>query len=312
MEEVRLLGYCRWLVGNKKADYANSRPWVDSPSVPPLTKSSIATVEFPEKDESTGEVMVGFLGPSCMDPVTATAIEVISMYLAGSSASVLEKQMVEIEDPWCSAVRFYSEDRPDTVLWLQLASVATEKLEAAEKKLFEVLKKTVDEQLNMEYLTDLIHRDRRQTMFSAESYGHSFSTPIIIDHMFGNRDGRHLKLLQSLREYEVLEKWTDQDWRDFMRKHLADNHHVSVLGRPSAKLLKKMEEDEQKRIAARIEELGSDRLKELQEKLDAAKAENDRAIPPEVVGQFKVPDIDTIHFINTTTIKAGLAKDGKQ
>jgi len=259
-----------------------------------------------------GEVMVGLLGPSCLDPVMMVAIEVVSMYLAGSSASVLEKEMVEIEDPWCSGVRFYSEERPDTVLWLQLTAVNTDKLEAAEKKLFEVLRKTVDEPLNMEYLTELIHRTRRQTVFSAESSGYSLSTPIITDHLFGNRDGSDLRTIESLKNYEVLKRWTDQNWRDFMRKYLADNHHVSILGRPSAKLLKKIEEDEQKRISARIEKLGPNGLKKLQENLDAAKAENDREIPPEVVGQFKVPDVDTIHFISTTTVKAGLAKDGKQ
>ncbi|KAF8244277.1 hypothetical protein K440DRAFT_647002 [Wilcoxina mikolae CBS 423.85] len=289
------------------------RPWVDSPPVPLLTKSSIATVEFPEKDESMGEVIVAFLGPDCMDPVSATAVDVMSMYLAGSSVSVLESNLVEIEDPWATSVRFYNEDRPNTVLWIQLTAVATEKLEAAEKKLFEVLKKTVDTPLNFAYLTDLIHRDRRQTKFYAETSGHSFSTPIITDHLFGKRDGSQLREnLENLSAYDELEKWDDKKWRDFMRKWLVDNHHVSILGRPSAKLVKKIEEEEKQRVADRVKTLGKEGLKELQDKLDAAKAENDKEIPPAVVGQFPVPGVDSIHFIKTTTVRAGLAvKDGK-
>ena len=71
------------------------RPWVDSKRPPKLTESKVATVEFPEKDESMGEVMVGFLAHDCMDIVVATASDVLSMYLAGSSVSVLEKTLVE-------------------------------------------------------------------------------------------------------------------------------------------------------------------------------------------------------------------------
>lgn len=47
------------------------RPWIDSPPVPLLTTSSVATVEFPEKDESMGEITVAWLGPHCADPVAS-------------------------------------------------------------------------------------------------------------------------------------------------------------------------------------------------------------------------------------------------
>lgn len=45
------------------------RPWTESKQAPPLAKSSIEIVEFPEEDESTGEVMVSFFGPSCNDTI---------------------------------------------------------------------------------------------------------------------------------------------------------------------------------------------------------------------------------------------------
>lgn len=43
------------------------RPWVESKQTPPLEKSFLETVEFPEEDESTGEILVSFFGPSCND-----------------------------------------------------------------------------------------------------------------------------------------------------------------------------------------------------------------------------------------------------
>lgn len=45
------------------------RPWVDSKQTPPLEKSVLSRVEFPEEDESFGEIEIRFLGPDCSDPV---------------------------------------------------------------------------------------------------------------------------------------------------------------------------------------------------------------------------------------------------
>ena len=39
------------------------RPWVDSEQTPPLNKTSLEIVEFPEEDESMGEIMISFFGP---------------------------------------------------------------------------------------------------------------------------------------------------------------------------------------------------------------------------------------------------------
>lgn len=43
------------------------RPWVDSRRTPPLEKTIVDTVKFPEDDESMGEILIGFLGPDCND-----------------------------------------------------------------------------------------------------------------------------------------------------------------------------------------------------------------------------------------------------
>ena len=50
-----------------------SRPWVGPKSepLPLLRESAIKAVEFPEDDESTGEVSISFLGPSCNDTLAS-------------------------------------------------------------------------------------------------------------------------------------------------------------------------------------------------------------------------------------------------
>ncbi len=43
------------------------RPWIESKQAPLLSQSITETVEFPEEDESTGEILISFFGPSCND-----------------------------------------------------------------------------------------------------------------------------------------------------------------------------------------------------------------------------------------------------
>ena len=45
------------------------RPWTESKQVEPLQESKTKIVEFPEEDESSGEIMISFLGPSCNNVV---------------------------------------------------------------------------------------------------------------------------------------------------------------------------------------------------------------------------------------------------
>ncbi|KAG9592643.1 hypothetical protein KCU97_g6411, partial [Aureobasidium melanogenum] len=176
------------------------------------------------------------------------------------------------------------------------------------KRLFEVLKETASKSLDMGYMKDCLSRYRRQLKFKCESTGDFFATPIIEDHLFGNRDGKDLRELETLKDLDVLEGWSDQQWRDYLSRWFADAHHVSILGVPSKELSKKLKTDEKARVKAQKERLGEKGLKELAEKLEQAKAENDKPIPDEVLSQFPVPGTSSIHFIPTTTARAGRAR----
>jgi Zn-dependent M16 (insulinase) family peptidase len=50
------------------------RPWVESLQAPALQRSLVETVEFPEDDESSGEIEIRFLGPDCTDPVHSKSL----------------------------------------------------------------------------------------------------------------------------------------------------------------------------------------------------------------------------------------------
>ncbi|KAI9821556.1 MAG: hypothetical protein M1832_003230 [Thelocarpon impressellum] len=289
-----------------RRDAAWKRPWVESPPTPALQKSVVETIEFPEEDESSGQVMVAFLGPDSNNTILTAALDVILVYLAGSSISVLENTLVEKEHV-TSAVYYNTDHRPDAVIWLTLASVATERLSQVERRLFELLKKTASEPLDMPYLLNVIRREKRRWKASVEQCANPLSDSIITDFLFGKKDGSTLRELETLGEYDKLEEWSDRDWRDFLSKWMADAHHVSVLGVPSAKMAAKIKADEEARVEEQKRRLGEEGLKELDRKLKDAKAQNDVEVPRELLESFPIPSTDSIHFIETTTARAGLA-----
>ncbi|EEY17247.1 cytoplasm protein [Verticillium alfalfae VaMs.102] len=226
------------------------RPWIDSEQPPALTETKVSTAEFPEADESVGEVVVGWFGPNCIDPLATSALNVLQTYLCGSSVSILENVMVEREE-LASSVACYWESRPKSVIWFQPTSVATEKLEFVYKRLIELLKEVASKPLDMEYMKSCVQRERRQVKFQAESSESFFSSNIITDYLFGKRDGSTLLDMKSLDEYDNLEKWTDEQWRDFLRKWISDAHHIAILAKPSMALAEKYKTEEEERLAKR-------------------------------------------------------------
>ncbi|KAM0721705.1 hypothetical protein Q7P37_002630 [Cladosporium fusiforme] len=284
-----------------------TRPWMDSKQTPPLKETTVDKVYFPEEDESMGEILVGFLGPSCTDHVACSALSVLLNYMCGSSISVMENTLVEREQ-LCSAVYYQTEFRPSLAIWFELSAVETSQLETVEKRLFKLLRDTAAKEFDMPYMHDCINRWRRQVKLRCENAGDFFSDPIIEDHLFGSRDGKDLKELATIKELDILQGWTDKQWRDFLSKWISDAHHVSILGIPSKELSDKVTNDEKARVQAQREKLGEKGLKELEEKLTNAKTENDKPIPDSVLEQFPVPNTESVHFIPTVTARSGSAR----
>ncbi|KAE8144519.1 Metalloenzyme, LuxS/M16 peptidase-like protein [Aspergillus avenaceus] len=282
------------------------RPWVDSKQAPPLEKSIVEKVEFPEEDESFGEIEIRFLGPDCTDPIQTGALNVTLLYLAGSSASLLDNILVEKEQ-LASAVYYATEDHPSLEIRFTLTSVETDKLAEVEKRFFEVLKDAMEKELDMNYLKECIDRQRRTWKFSTESSASSLAEYVISDFLFGKRDGSTLLDVATLKEYDALEKWSEGDWRSFVKKWISDAPHVTILGLPSVKMSDTLKEEEEARVAAQKKKLGEKGLKQLADKLEKAKAENDKEIPKEMLEKFRIPGIESIHFVDTTTARSGAA-----
>lgn len=211
-----------------------------------------------------------------------------------------------------SSVSYSTEARPDVLVQFSLTSVATDKLGEVEKRFFAVLKEAASKPLDMKYMHDCISLERRQIKFAAESSSSFFTGPIISDFLYGNRDGSTLEEdLRDLKDFDVLETWHEDKWRHSLINWFSDAHHVTILGQPSAALLEKLKTDEKARVDMRKEKLGDEGLKKLANKLEQAKAENNRPIPEELLERFTVPSTESIHFIETTTARSGAARGDK-
>jgi Zn-dependent M16 (insulinase) family peptidase len=233
------------------------------------------------------------------------AVGVLLTYIAGSSISVLENTLVEKEQ-LASAVYYSWEARPNTVISFSLSSVDAGKLSDVEARFFEILKETANAELDMVYMQDCIMREVRKLKATAESSRRFYTGSVIQSFLFG--DNSTLRKLADLHEFETLAKWTDPQWRQFLKKWFSDAPHISILGKPSAELAESLKLDEEARVASQKKMLGEAGLKNLAEKLAAAKAENDREIPKGTLEKFKVPDTSSISFINTTTARSGAAR----
>ena len=233
--------------------------------------------------------MITFGGPHHSENLLHDALVVLLRYLCGSAASILDNTIVEKEQ-LASSVSFYVEDKLDSTIQFSISSVETDRLEEVEQRFFQILAEAASKPLDMDFIRDCIKVERRQAKFQAESSANFFTDPIIKDFLFGNRNGSSLEHdLKSLKEFDSLESWEDDQWRQLIRRWLSDAHHISILGRPSGALSKKLKDDEEARIAARKKELGQAGLDRLKEKLAGAMAENEKEIPKGLLKRFKVP-----------------------
>ncbi|KAL0580364.1 hypothetical protein V5O48_001609 [Marasmius crinis-equi] len=278
------------------------RPFVETPSAnrPPFAKSIQEKVEFPDQDESMGEVIINFLGPAPNEFLERKALDILSTYLTSSAAAPLNKEFIEIESPLCSYIYFAEDTRATRVyLPIYVGSVPTAHLETFGGKLKDSLQRIVKEGIDMDRMKMVINRDERQLRSKLESAkGDTFSGTVITDFLYGAEDGSELgPSMDEINQYATIRDWTSKQWTDVLQKYYIDPPSITVTGRPSASLAEQLEKDEKKRVEEQVKKLGPEGLKKAERELEEAKAEHDRPIPSEILKQFQIPDVKSIAWI---------------
>ncbi|KAI0756614.1 Metalloenzyme, LuxS/M16 peptidase-like protein [Daedaleopsis nitida] len=292
------------------------RPFVETASgqrkaIPETIKE---TVEFPEKDESVGELQLGFLGPPPTAFLERKALDILGLYLTSSAVAPLNKEYVEVENPLCTYIYFSEDTRATYVdLPIYIGSVPTEHLDTFDEKLKASLKRIADEGFDMDRMTMVIGRDERQLRSKLESsQGDTFSGNVITDSLYGSEDGSDLApSMDEINMYAELKKWTSKQWTDLLRKYYVDPPCVVIRGKPSGDMADRLDREEKARIATQKERLGSAGLEECERVLEDAKKEHEQEIPTDILTSFPVPDVKSIAWIPVQSFQETHGKKGR-
>lgn len=284
------------------------RPFLETTSANriPTSKPVKETVEFPEKDESVGELIISFLGPPPKQFLERKALDVLGMYLTSSATAPLTKEYVETESPLCTYIYFAEDVRATRVtLPIYIGSIPTEHLDGFDARFKKSLQRIVESGIDMTRMQMVINRDERQLRSKLESAkGDTFSGAVISDFLYGASDGSELvDAMDDMNHYAELRTWDSGRWTGLLQKYYIDPPSVVVVGKPSAQLAKRIEEDEKDRIAKQVESLGPEGLKKAAALLESSKAEHDKPIPKEVLTSFPVPNVKSISWIPVQSVQ---------
>lgn len=289
------------------------RPFVDTPRDLPLTETIIKTVEFPDEDESSGEISFSWIGPNGNDLILDQAIDTIGKYLTSSSVSLLNQEFIEIEHPLATSADFTTESYVNTCMTMELSNVPKEKLDQLPKLVLDLLKSHCSkDKLDLKRLRDITEQTMWKFIYQTEQSPENLATLSIFEFEYGDVDGQKLKEWASgLTEYETLLKWDIDQWLEIFQKYVVDNHPCVIIAKPSKELYKKSKKENKQFLKSRKEELGEDGLEKLKKELKKAQEENEKPIPNEILESFGQPDPSKINFIKTESIAIGLNNDIK-
>ena len=218
----------------------NPRPFIDSPAshIEPLTESQVVKVDFPDKDESMGELLISWIGPPAGDLLINVAVDTAGAYFSDLPISILNKQLVEVENPSATDIDYTTDDYLRTTMSFTFNGVPTEKLDSLDKHIKLILLEHSDPAVfDLAYMKQILKNQRLKFISSTEKLPLLFSNIAISEFIYGNPDGLDLsKWIKDLKEYDVLDNWTADQWCALIRQYFCENHSITILGYPSAKL----------------------------------------------------------------------------
>lgn len=289
----------------------NLRPFVDTPKDSALTETVIKTVEFPDEDESSGDVNFAWIGPEGTDLILDQAMDTIGKYLTSSSVSLLNQEFIEIENPIASSSGFYTESYVNSCIHMSLSNVPTGKLDSVPQLVLDLLKThCTKEQLDLKRLREITEQSMWKYIYQTEKSSENLATLAIFEFEYGNINGQDLKEWgMGLKEYEEVLKWDIDQWAEVFQKYIVNNHSCIVISKPSKALYKSSKIANKEFLQNRKAELGEEGLAKLKEDLKKAQDLNETPIPDEILNSFGQPDPSKIDFIKTESLAIGTNKD---
>nr|CAD7430731.1 unnamed protein product [Timema monikensis] len=293
---------------------AFTRPWQSS--VPPLLDSVDLEVPYPCDEEDHGMVYVGWRGPSATKELyRMVACSILLKYLTDTAVSPLQRDFVEVEDPFASKVCYSLTENSQSMLYLMFENVPRDKLAFVKTRLTKLLESLTErtELLNMTRMRSVIHRHILETLSHLENSPHESVAFIAIgDLLFGTSKEDFNHRLNQVEDLRLLEKEPEEFWVSLLKQYLVEAPSVVVRGVPSTKEQQEMTDKEKKRVEEQRAKLGEDGLKEKARLLQEAMAQNEvrfisawsgsnqapgnKPPPKHMLTSVPIPSISSINF----------------
>lgn len=105
-----------------------------------MSESVHKRIVYPSDCEDCGIVHVGWRGPNCTkENIKLTACSVLLRYLSETSVSPLQRDMVEIKDPYASSVSYNIIENYESALYFSFENVPLEKIDFVYDKMVYIL-----------------------------------------------------------------------------------------------------------------------------------------------------------------------------
>ncbi|KAL8271654.1 hypothetical protein Esti_004459 [Eimeria stiedai] len=162
--------------------------WTDPVNTQPLLESWRSVVRFPADDERTSRVAVAWRGPPWSAFQEREALDILGYYLCDSNISILEKELVQSQDPVCASVEFGTEAFKSTCLFIEAADVLQQQQQeqqqeqqgeaqrqgfAVAERILSLIAKEAEKGLDLNRLHALLRRELLQFAYTLETAPHS-------------------------------------------------------------------------------------------------------------------------------------------
>ncbi|XP_046735682.1 uncharacterized protein C05D11.1-like [Diprion similis] len=274
------------------------RPW-QSP-VPPLTESIDLDIHYPCDDEDNGLINIGWRGPSAVTELyQLTGCSILLKYLTDNSVSPLQREFVEINDPYASKVAYSLAENSEAMLYLIFENVPKAKIPLVKDHLVKTLKDIADGEngIDMKRLNTVIQRHILETLSNLENSPHdSVAFMVIGDILYGQSKEDLDHRLNQIEDLKKLGKEPASYWHNILKKYFIEGPMVVVKGFPSQEKQLEIGKSERQRVEQQIEALGPEGLKKKAQELQEAMTLNERPIPDEMLTCVPIPSTDSINF----------------
>ncbi|XP_060600571.1 uncharacterized protein C05D11.1-like [Ruditapes philippinarum] len=274
-----------------------TRPW-QSP-VPALPGSVEKLVKYAADDETHGIVIAAWRGPPAKDQYSFNSVGLLLDYLTDSAISPLQRDFVEIDEPFCSDVHGNLIENAESSIYIKFDNVFKNKLDSVFPRLQDVLKKISNglEKIDMTRISNLIQRKVLDALASMEDNPHNKMASFLIgDFLFSDNQSDLECRVQTVKLYTKMKAEPESYWIGLINKYMTDKHHVLIIGEPSIAEQERLAKEENERVEKQRERLGKDGLQEKATILEKATEENEKEAPDSVVTSVDVPNVDSIHF----------------